>query len=127
MVASKTNLSDPMLRSNPNEYDRFSRKSGPLNLSSDWLFRLGDGSIVISPIVATSDSGGISANGSSIVLSIIIISSKLGRILAAITGVNGDSGRNIPARHNGQFACDRSHISIQSTWNACEHTGSVRT
>ena len=54
-------------------------------------------------------------------------SSRLGRILAAIIGVKGESVQRTPARQRGQLACERSHASMQSTWNVCEQTGSVLT
>ncbi|KAJ0834492.1 hypothetical protein HanRHA438_Chr16g0744221 [Helianthus annuus] len=51
VAGSITSLSDPKFRSNPNEYDRFRRKSRRLNRSSD-RFLIGDSdtSCVISPI-----------------------------------------------------------------------------
>ncbi|WRX13475.1 hypothetical protein QQP08_005962 [Theobroma cacao] len=55
------------------------------------------------------------------------VSSRLGRILAAINGVNGDSVAKIPALQSGQLACDFNQASMQSTWKAWEQTGSVRT
>lgn len=90
VTGSRTNLSETMFLSHPKEYDRLNKKSRRLNLSSDRLLCLGEGSCVISPPPTTSVSIGVSANGSRIVLA-NSISSKLGLILAAINGVNGDS------------------------------------
>lgn len=49
------------------------------------------------------DSGKASVRGSSVMLR-KIVSSRLGLILAAISGINGDSEQNIPARQRGQLA-----------------------
>lgn len=102
VAGSITSRSDGKFRSKPNEYDLFNIKSRALNLSSDW-FLLGDGSAGTISVTVVSDSGAASLRGSRRMLS-NIASSKLGRILAAITGMNGDSCRKIPARHRGQLA-----------------------
>lgn len=118
VAGSNTNLSDPKLRSKLNEYDLLSRKS----LRSNWS----SGSCVISPVSAGTGCPGASGNsgrGSRTPVS-RIMSSRLGRILAAITGIKGDTA--IPDRQRGQLAWERSHISIQSTWNAWWHDGRIR-
>ncbi|KAF7810941.1 transmembrane protein [Senna tora] len=58
---------------------------------------------------------GASTRGSILIRCKIVSSSRLGRILAAIIGVNGDSAQRTPARQRGQFACDLSQTSMQST------------
>lgn len=115
VTASVTILSDARLRSNPNEYDRFNKKSRPLNLSSELK-------LLLLIATATSSTHGVISEPfveAAVVVGIWIsdrdsrdtvtccsneLSSRLGRILAAIMGTNGDSVRKIPARHKGQLA-----------------------
>lgn len=127
MLGSVIILSAAKLLSKPNEYDLFKTK---LNLSSQLLFPfalLGDGSSVISVMVLFGrDWKGVSVRESRVLLG-KTVSSRLGRILAAINGVNGDSVAKIPALQSGQLACDFNQASMQSTWKAWEQTGSVRT
>lgn len=87
VAASTTIRSAPKLLSYPNEYDRFSVK---LNRSS---------------VVLESSTVVISLSESILfMITLSSIPSKLGRIRAAIKGMNGDSGRKIPARQRGQLA-----------------------
>ncbi|KAK9206164.1 hypothetical protein WN943_016437 [Citrus x changshan-huyou] len=112
VIASVTILSDARLRSNPNEYDRFNKKSQLMNLSSELKFLL---------LIATATSSTHGVISEQFVEAVVVVgiwisdrdsrdavtsrsnemSSRLGRILAAIMGTNGDSVRKIPARHKG--------------------------
>ncbi|KAL9428911.1 hypothetical protein AB3S75_030832 [Citrus x aurantiifolia] len=102
VTASVTILSNARLRSNPNEYDRFSKKSQSLNLSSELKFLL-----LIT--TATSSTHGVISESfveAAVVVGIWILdrdsrdtvtsrsnelSSRLDRIPAAIMGTNEDS------------------------------------
>ncbi|KAK9214421.1 hypothetical protein WN944_006413 [Citrus x changshan-huyou] len=112
VIASITILSDARLRSNPNEYDHFNKKSQSLNLSSELKFLLlittatssthgvisepfVEAALFVSIWISDRDSRDAVASRSN------ELSSRLGRILAAIMGTNGDSVRKIPARHKG--------------------------
>ncbi|KAF1899673.1 hypothetical protein Lal_00019803 [Lupinus albus] len=98
----------PLLRSNPNEYDRFNIKSLRPNLSSELILCESSSHGVISGTaelnIGTGDRESI--RGSTLILCNIVSSSRLGRILAAIIGVKngGESAHRTPARQRGQLA-----------------------
>ncbi|KAK9184595.1 hypothetical protein WN943_024945 [Citrus x changshan-huyou] len=105
-------LSDARLRLNRNEYDRFNKKSQPLNLSSELKFLLliatatsSTHGVISEPFVEAAVFVGIWISDrdsrDAITSRSNELSSRLGRILAAIMGTNGDSVRKIPARHKG--------------------------
>ncbi|GAB4836539.1 hypothetical protein Ancab_001451 [Ancistrocladus abbreviatus] len=95
--SSSTSLSDGKFHSNPNEYDRFSRQLQMWPRSSDW-FGLDDDTISIAGTISAvvpSDILIIGEASSNISRNIDLRSkplSRMGRILAAITGTKGDSG-----------------------------------
>ena len=112
VTASVTILSDARLRSNPNKYDRFNKKSWPLNLSFELKFLLliatamsSTHGVILEPLVEAAvvvdiwildrDSRDIVTCRSN------ELSSRLSRILAAIMGTNGDFVKKILARHKG--------------------------
>ncbi|KAK9197709.1 hypothetical protein WN944_012892 [Citrus x changshan-huyou] len=110
------------------EYDRFNKKSQPLNLSSELKF-------LFLIATATSSTHGVISEPfveAAVVVGIWIsdrdsreavtsrsneLSSRLGRILVAIMGTNGDSIRKIPARWISEsfFSSFKVHTSL-----ACE-------